>query len=134
MEKIKSDYASQAKKGSISFGTIPVGKQSFVVMGITSELKAYKWIGAGATAGAVAGAVIGALTPIGWVAGAIFVGIAGGAAGAGATEIDDLTNTEVGGITVEGVGVENQFMSPTIIEANSDKFKALNCEEILTLS
>ena len=137
LEKIKSDYASKAGVGSISFGDIKTGKQSFVVMGITRSASNIAWTGIGAVAGGAIGGVAIFLTgPPGWIAGAIILGTAtaGGIAGSQATEINAVTNIEIGGITVKGIGIGNQFLSPTVIEADSEKFKALNCENILTFS
>ena len=116
-----------------SFGNIEIGKQYFNVMGITSEVKNV-W-GSSLGAGGVAYTAVGllnlfALGPPGWIAGIIVVGSA--TATAGALTISDLIEPEIGAIVVQGNGIDNQFMAPTLQEAESDKFKALNCEEILT--
>ena len=68
--------------------------------------------------------------PIGWVGGAI---LAGTIAGSGGTSVGDYFNPEIAAIPVQGRGVDNIFMAPTIQEVNSDKFKSLNCEDVLTL-
>lgn len=116
-----------------SFGNIEIGKQYFNVMGITSGVKNI-W-GSGIGVGGVAYTTIGLLNlfslgPPGWIAGTIVVGSA--AATAGALTISDLVEPEIGAIVVQGNGIENQFMTPTIVETESAKFSALNCEEILT--
>ena len=49
-------------------------------------------------------------------------------------EVTILVNPEIAALTVEGEGIDNKFMIPTIVEANSDRFKALDCEDILTYS
>jgi len=119
-------------KSQGSFGNIEIGKQYFNVMGITSGVKNV-WatsLGAGATAYTLVGIIGYLTTPLGWVGGTIIVGAA--AITAGALTISDLIEPEIGAIVVEGRGIENKFMSPTLQEAESDKFKALNCEEILT--
>ena len=115
-----------------SFGNIEIGKQYFNVMGITSSIGWLEWSGVGAGAGA---AVIGSVWvlsgPPGWIVGGlILVGgaIVGGTAGPGAGE---LIEPEIGAIIIEGKS-GNQFMAPTLQKAESNKFKALNCEEILT--
>ena len=141
-----TDLSQISSQGS--FGNIEIGKQYFNVMGIISEVKD-PWttsLAAGGGGGALTGtfgSIIGflkvilpvttgiaALTPPGWVYGAVIIGSAL-VTGAGLT-ISDLIEPEIGAIVVEGRGIENKFMSPTLQEAESDKFKALNCEEILT--
>ena len=109
-----------------TFGNISIGKRYFVVMGITSEIgNTYKWIGIG-----IAGLAF--LTPVGWVGGAILVGSGVGVAAAGGT-VAGLFQPEIAAIVVQGKGIDNRFMAPTIQEANSDKFNALNCKDVLTL-
>ncbi len=120
----------------INFGTIDFSKQYFVVMGIVNEpQEVWKWGSGsvGATIGLKGLAVglikLGVLSsnPIGWIAGAVIVG--------GTTAVgvfSQLSYPEILAINVEGDGINNQFMAPTIIEAESDKFEALNCQEIIT--
>jgi len=118
------------KQGVGTFGNIEIEKQFFVVMGITSEVGTVPWV-ITAAAGTVAGIVI-ALNPIGWVATGVTVvatSIIGSSAGAAYAE---GVEPEIGAIVMEGNGINNNFMRPTIIEADSDKFEVLNCEEILT--
>jgi len=115
-----------------NFGNIEIGKQYFNVMGITSSVGWVEWSGVGAGLGAtIIGAVWAISGPPGWIAGSLILGggaIIGGTAGTGAGE---LIEPEIGAIIIEGKS-GNQFMAPTLQEAESDKFKALNCEEILT--
>lgn len=140
LQKIKE--TAKLQFGTDNFGEIQTGKQFFVVTGITSGVSHAEWIGiSSATIGGLTGTILGVVAlagsgPPGWIAGAIVLGgIAGGAAiGEGAAQISELQNPEIGGIIVDGREVENKFMVPTLVEANSEKFKALNCEEILTLS
>lgn len=113
---------SKNQSAEVTFGTIDFSNQYFVVTGITSEVAGRGWktfIGSGV-------AVVGMFVGYTWV------GIIGGALLVGAGEYGALQNPEILAIPVEGDGVNNQFMAPTIVEANSDKFKALNCHEILT--
>ena len=50
-------------------------------------------------------------------------------------EISNSIEPEIVAITVEGKsGVKNKFMAPTIIEIDSNKFKALNCIRVETLA
>ena len=39
---------------------------------------------------------------------------------------------EIASIIVEGQGVKNKFMAPTIQEANSETLEKLNCYDIVT--
>lgn len=129
INRLKSRLSSQAGE-EVSFGTIKVGKQYFVVTGITSEVNTIGWILRGAFVGA-----LGAVTVAsgGFTVVAIGVVVGGTAGGVAADEISDLVSPEIGAITIEGKeGVKNKFMVPTIQEANSGEFKLLNCEEILT--
>lgn len=110
-----------------TFGKLEVGKQYYNVMGITSELgNTYKWV---AGIGTVVGLVVAFATPFGWVGGAIVVGSVLVGIG-GEVFLDEPP--EILSLTVQGKGIDNSFMAPTIIEAESVKFKALNCEEIVT--
>ena len=118
-----------------SFGNIEIGKQYFNVMGITSEVKNV-WTSS-FVAGSVGYTSVGLIGtffgPPGWIVSAIIIG--GSVATTAATlTISDLIEPEIGAIIVQGKGIDNQFMIPTLQEANSDKFKALNCEEILSYS
>ena len=127
-----TDNINQIKAGlstsqgrEVIFGNLQVGKQYFNVMGITSVVKGRAWKIA---IGTVVGVVV-AFTPIGWIG-----GLVAGAIIVGAGEYGNTVNPEVGAITVKGNGIDNEFMAPTILEASSDEFKVLNCEDIETLS
>jgi hypothetical protein len=111
---------------SATFGTIELDKQYFNVMGITSELKGTFWKG---VIGAAVGIGIVVFTPF-----TVPVGITVGALVFSASEAGEYFPPEILAITVEGDGVDNEFMAPTIVEADSDKFKALNCYDIKTLA
>ncbi|MEK6898031.1 MAG: hypothetical protein AABX28_01590 [Nanoarchaeota archaeon] len=126
--EVKNEIKKQT--GAESFGTINVGEQFFVVMGITSRINYYGWVGGGAGVGGLAVRILVMSNPVGLIGGAIVFGIAG-AAGAG---IGELREPKIGALNVNGKGIDNKFMLPTIIKANSDEFKALNCEEVLTFS
>lgn len=124
---------------AVSFGNIDVGKRYFVVMGITSQVSFLKWAGVGAGSGAVLGGIGAFLilsNPVGWVGGAIVAAsavVGGVAGGTGGTDVGGYFNPEIAAITVQGRGIDNIFMAPTIQEVNSEKFDALNCEDVLTL-
>lgn len=133
LENLKQGIINNERnsEGVGTFGTIEVGEQYFVVMGIRSEIgNIYKWIGGGV---AVAGVVLGVTTGLGFIGGAIIVG-AGAGTGFFGDDVAGLIEPEIGAILVEGNGVDNKFMAPTIIKANSEKFDALNCGEVITLS
>lgn len=130
VEELKRQVAvSQGNfEGIPTFGEIKLDETYFSVMGITSEIgNTYKWIG-----GAVV--VASLFTPIGWTATAVV--IAGGTTAivAGEEIAGNIFNPEVVGITLEGEGVKNRFLAPTIVEADSDKFELLNCADITTLA
>jgi hypothetical protein len=129
---LKEGLSNQAGK-EVSFGNIYTQKQYFVVMGITSEVNTIGWVVRGAALGglAVVGVAVAGVGTAGLIA--VAVGeIAAGGAGAGVAKISDLISPKIGAITIEGEGVENKFMVPTIQEANSDEFKLLNCQEVVT--
>ena len=112
------------------FNNLDINKQYYVMMGITSEVSKLKWIVAGTVVGAgiVAGAVIWApasvvilfslkgilLTSAGAVAGGV----------GGDLYVANFAEGESG----------NDYLKPTIIEAKSDVFKGLKCEEVTTYS
>ncbi|MBI4116388.1 hypothetical protein HY449_01450 [Candidatus Pacearchaeota archaeon] len=140
LEKLKSE---SQKNGVGTFGTIQTGNQFFVVMGITSGVSPWEWAGIGGVGGsAIAGTgiaitAVALTTPPGWIAGAVLVGAGALGATGGAIFSDnaaELLKPEILAITVNGNGISNKFMAPTVVEANSEKFKALNCKEILTYS
>ena len=132
VERFKRELSNMAGS-EVSFGTVDIGKKHFIVMGITSEVNKVGWAIRGAALGGVL--VVGLATFGVGTAGfaAILVGeLAMGGVGAGVAEISDMISPRISAITREGDGVKNKFMAPTIIEANSEEFKSLNCEEVLT--
>ena len=140
IEKLKSE---SQKNGVGTFGTIPTGNQFFVVMGITSGVSTWEWAGIGAGTGfaSATGTLIitsfALTTPPGWIIGTVLVGAGALGAAGGAIFSDnaaELLKPEILAITINGNGISNKFMAPTVVEANSEKFKALNCKEILTYS
>lgn len=117
-----------------SFGNIEIGKQYFNVMGITSGVKDWKTaLGVGGVAYTTYGLLnLFSLGPPGWIAGIVVVGST--IVTSAALKISDLIEPEIGAIIVQGNGIDNQFMSPTMQEVDSAKFKSLNCADILTYS
>ena len=132
LEEFKQELSNEANSG-ISFGTIDIGKQYYVVMGINSDSTKFSWIIHGTLIGGIA--VVGLATAGIGSAGflAVLAGeVAGGSLGAATFGIADLLEPEIIAITLEGEGVSNTFMAPTIQEINPDKFDELNCKEVIT--
>jgi hypothetical protein len=107
-----------------SFGEIDIDKGYAVIMGVYSERSSLGWALAGAGALALGAVVVSvAVTPIGWVSGAIIVGVATAGGGVGgyyaASEIQGTS-----GLT---------YLSPTIVEFPSAEYDALKCEGVETL-
>jgi len=123
-----------------TFGTIEIDKQYFVMMGIISEVGVWKWAFSGGGVGAVVGGITAVAVlsnPVAWVGGLIVLGgsVAGGVAGATVgPSAAELIEPEISSPIINGEGIDNDFMAPTIIEANSEKFEALNCKDIATLA
>lgn len=133
VERLKRDLARRAGQ-EVTFGEIEFGKPYFIVMGITSEVNRYTWYLGGAVLGGVA--VIGAATA-GLGAATVFTILAGDVVGGvvigeGGVQISDLLSPKIGAVVVDGDGINNKFMVPTIQEATSNEFKLLSCDEIIT--
>ncbi len=125
LNKLKEMALNQ--KGVGTFGVMDLNKQYFVLMGITSEVGGLWKVGT--IIGVPALIFIGVTNPIGWVVGGV---ILGGSVVVG--KVSNSINPEISAIVVNGKGINNKFMAPTIIEANSDKFKSLNCASVSTLA
>lgn len=118
-----------------TFGMMDIGKQYYVMMGITTEISTWGWVLRGA---AVGGAVVVTLASFG-VGGAGFAAVligegVGAAAGAAGSEIAENIQPEIAAIIVEGNGLKNSFMAPTIQEVDPERFALLDCNDITTLS
>jgi hypothetical protein len=124
IEGLKRQILSSSENADAvgTFGNLDVGKDFFVITGITSEIgNTYKWIGAGV-------AVLALLTPVGWVATAVIIG-GGTTVAAFGDDVAGLFEPQIGAITVDGKGVKNQFMVPTIVPAHPKSIEVLNCED-----
>jgi hypothetical protein len=109
------------KDNSKDFGKISISKYQYIVMGIMSEIGVGAWFGTGVAVGvgiAVAVVTGGASIPL-------TVAILGGATVGGAAGY-------FAGTTIKGESGQ-EFLTPTIVEAESEKFKALKCDRIKTL-
>ncbi len=137
LDSLKQSASDQYKIEG-TFGKINTGKKYFVVMGITSETSGFLWSLIGSGGGFVAGAITAFLGPVGLIGGAVVIGVSAiGGAIIGDTVSQKIANSfepEIAAIQVQGRGVENQFTAPTVLEVDSKKFEALNCEKIVTLS
>ena len=117
-----SEIKSILNEQGVNFGPIDLDKQYYAMMGITSEVSTLGWALSGT------GAILSiALLPIAGTGWGIGFGIAvmTGAGGA--------TGGYLLGIMVDGLS-GNEYLSPSIIEANSEEFEALGCKSISTLS
>ena len=113
-------------EGATTFGTISIDKQYFVTTGIVSEVgKTWKILGAGL-------GVLAIISPLGWVAGAIVV-TSGAAAATVGEDVAEFFKPRIVAILVEGDGVENYFMAPTIVETRAETFELLDCKDIMSL-
>jgi hypothetical protein len=124
IQRLKSEI-SQDKGVQATFGTINLDKQHFILVGITSEVSGRVW----KIVAAVGLTAVGWWAPTTW---ATWAGVIGGVVIFGAGEYGAGQDVEIGAVTVQGDGVKNTFMAPTIQEANSQSLKKLNCYEILT--
>jgi hypothetical protein len=115
-QPLKGEDGTEIVAGT--FGTMDLNKKYFVLMGITSEIAGEKWKIVAGVGVAAAGFFI---PGPGWT-------LAGSILG---TLIINF-GTEIGAIIVPGNGIKNNFMAPTIQEANSESLKKLNCYEIVT--
>jgi len=135
VDKLKEELSKSATK-ELSFGTIKIGEPYFIVMGITSEVNTIGWALRGAAVGGVL--AVGVLTIVGTggiAATAIIAAselVGGAVIGTGGAKISDMVSPKIEAITIDGKGIKNKFMIPTIQQANSNEFEALNCEEIIT--
>ncbi|MCK5149776.1 hypothetical protein KAJ87_02530 [Candidatus Pacearchaeota archaeon] len=118
-EKIREELVkTEVGSGGVDFPKIILDNYYYVVMGISSKISKLQW---GALAGTV-GLVTAIIFPGGLIVGAVIVGasfIAG-------REVPTLL-----GVFVKGDS-GNEYLSPTIIEANSKEFNELECKEIVT--
>lgn len=127
VESLKQSIIDEGASTDLSFGEIVVGEQYYVVMGIISQIgNTYKWIAAGVGVLALPVILSGS-----FVYGAV-IAAGAGVAGTVGDDIAGLVKPEILALIVAGDGIENEFMAPTIIETNPEKFSRINCHEILT--
>lgn len=117
-----SEIKSILNEQGVNFGPIDLDKQYYAMMGITSEVSTLGWALVGT--GAALSVALLPITGTGWGIG-FGVAVMTGAGGA--------TGGSLLGIMVDGLS-GNEYLSPSIIEANSQEFEALGCKSITTLS
>ncbi len=130
LEKLEKEILDRTK--TTNFGNIKIGTSSFVVMGIVNKVSKTGWVlGAGAVGAVAIGCIftVGACAAVATIAGAV----SGAGAGLLGALIYQSSVPEIGALFVKGRS-GNLFMSPTIQEMNSNKFKELNCKNVVTLS
>jgi len=108
---------------NLDFGSINLNKQYYVMMGITSDVNRLGWA-AGAAALAVAGVFIAPIAGGVFVIGFGAAAVSGGLGAGGGTFV---------AIAVKGLS-GTDYISPTIVEVNSQEFRALGCKSITTLA
>lgn len=129
IENLKQQISEHEENTELirTFGSINIGEQYYVVMGITSEIgNTYKWIGVG----------VGVLSIPAFIASAPVTGViligSGVLAGTTGGSVAGLFEPEIGAITVEGEGIPNEFMAPTIQKASQEMFEVLNCKDVIS--
>ncbi len=119
--KTVSDLESNMAGSGGEFKEYVVGSPYYVMMGMYSDVGAWKW----ATAGIVAGSILAAPFTGGSSLGVILVlGVGGAAGGAGGYFV---------GTTVVGDSGQD-YLTPVILKANSREFQVFNCKDIMTVS
>jgi hypothetical protein len=116
-----SQIESSLRKEGGEFGIIELNKQYFVMMGIYSQVGVWKWAGAGVVVASLIAAPFTGGASLG--ISALILGGAATAGGAGGYFI---------GTAVKGNGVDNEFLKPVIIPANSKVFDSFDCKDIIT--
>jgi len=111
-----SQIESSIRSEGGEFGNFDFNKQYFVMMGIYSKVGVWKW----ATAGVVVAGLVAAPFTGGLSLTLILTATAGGTGG------------YFIGTAVKGDGVDNEFLKPVIIPANSKVFDSFNCKDIIT--
>jgi len=112
-----SEIEKDLEKQHVEMGTINLDKQQYILMGITSKVSKLEYVLIGAP---VAFGLTLLAPPVGIT---VISGTIALAVGAG-------TGYAVG-FTVEGLS-GNEYLSPSIVEVNSDSFNELKCKSIET--
>ncbi len=109
-------------ENNANFGSFNLNKQQYVMIGIYSEVGVWKWVtGLAVVGGIIAAPFTGGLSTIPT---AIIIAGAGGAGGAGGYFLGTAVKGESG----------HEYISPSLIEVNSEEFKNMECGSIATLA
>jgi len=127
------EFEKELKKKDIYFKTINLDSQYYLLTGIYSKISALRWAGVGAAAGAVVAGVVlavpsGGTSLIFTLKGMAFIGLGAAVGGTGGASSGEYLGTVISGES------GNDYYMPTLIEANSEGFKKLKCEDIKTLA
>jgi hypothetical protein len=120
--KTSQEIKNTLTTSSSSFGKINLEKQYYIIMGVVSDVSALKWV----LYGAGAGAAVGLIVLTGGLGTPAVIAVAAGTATGG-------VGGYFAGTVIKGESGDS-YMTPTIIEANSEDYKALKCKDIKTLS
>lgn len=113
------------------FGNIKLDSQYYTLIGITSDVSEWGWIaGVGIGAAVVVGAI--AFAPLAVIGLGTSAGIVGSLVSAGAAGTVGAVGTNYVIAPIVKGWSGNDFISPTLIEVNSEEFKKIKCEEITT--
>jgi len=119
--KSSQEIKSTLQNSDSDFGKITFGKQYYLVMGTVADVSVLKW----ALLGVGVGAGLAFTVMTAGVAAPVIVILLGISAGG--------TGGYFAGTMVEGAS-GSSYLTPTIIEANSQDFASLNCKDIKTIA
>jgi len=117
--------------GGLDFGTIKLDEQYYAFLGVASDVGTFDWVWkVGAGIGIVAGSI--ALTPL---TGGASWGFTWAALGyfAGGSALGGVLGGVLVAPVIKGWDGKDSF-PPSLIEANSEEYKSLKCDEIVTKS
>lgn len=122
LKKVEYIEQSMAEEGG-SFGSFELGKQYFVMMGIYSDVGVGKWvIGAGIVGGIIAIPFTGGVSSV--AVSALIIGGASVSSGVGGYYAGTAIKGDAG----------YDFLSPVILEANSEEFNVFKCKDVNTIA
>ena len=119
--KSSQEIKSTLQNSDSDFGKITFGKQYYLVMGTVADVSVLKW----ALLGVGVGAGLAFTVMTAGVAAPVIVILLGVSSGG--------TGGYFAGTMVQGTS-GSSYLTPTIIEANSQDFASLNCKDIKTIA
>ena len=117
--------AQSLQDDSKTFGSIDITKQYYIVMGEFSKIGVLSWIGIGIAGGAATAGIVVLAVVTGGASIPATITIIGGALSGGAAGYFIAT-------TAKGSSGQD-YLTPTIVGANSADFNALKCASIKTI-